>query len=80
MKKYELCLEPLPYKILKFGLIAVIFSALYTMSIILNAPVGEYITTRYLAIEMTEYSLMTMLIVTGGSLLLDYCIKKDKRK
>lgn len=79
MKKCELCLEPLSYKILRYGLFAVIGAMLYTAHIVSASPKEEYITTRNLAIEMTEYSLMTMLIVVGCALLLDYCLKKEEQ-
>lgn len=78
MKKRELRLEPLPYTILRIGSFSVISSLLYAMHIIFETSKEEYITTRNLAIDMVEYSLMTMLIIVGGALLLDYCQKKNK--
>jgi len=78
VKKDKLYIEPIPFALLRIGLIPILLLLLYIPIYFDTAKIDGYNYALTVSSSMFEYALMSLTILIGGVLLIDTTIKEVK--
>lgn len=77
MKPIRLHIDKKSLKILQFGLPFILASLIYTVYYLLGSESGSYYIIMNTGKQLVEHAMMSLTLLVGGALLLDYEIKRN---